>query len=972
MLKNNYFLSPQHYKNNLKLFQKFYTIYPKLEKDIFKLINYLRINSEKYLIEFNNYFQKSILVEILKEINKIEKKLHPFIIKKEISKAGKDYLDFLFENNIDKSYFNSNNRNKNCFNLKERLSKYGERSGKIFESVIINSGCAEDIVNKLIKDEKARKMILSQNMKYIGITCGFLPKWKSICTIIDIVQDFIAYKDMNTLNIDDESIKIINTLEFDENEFNFRNKKMLKNLENHDIHDNLCNDYSSKSILSNKISNNLISSKENNVKNDNIRDENNLNLLKGKKNINFSPIRNNYLNIFDNTISEHSKLISPLASYKSDAHLILKRNNSEIKKSLTSMKRINSNLNHDSNMYKQFSMTCKNTLGFANNRINNHILNYKFYKRNKDINMVNNDSENKIKVKKKIKLKNEKDLNNKYITERIREKEKIAMLNSLNEIKYKLKKEKEKNEGKSKKNEIDIEKYEIKNTNKKNVKKRDINSENIIKTEYDEIKDDKINNSISFDCNSYNLIEKEKYNINSNNNSTKSDIFFSQNDLLSNTSSKFFNKKHNLLFSHVIDINNFLSFKEEMMKQKLKANLKASNINKKNIEEKNESIKKNNFKIDNENISFKFDKAISNNSEVNIKQNEIENKMRNLNEYDYDNEDCYISKDKKEIKKLIRLYNKQRIEQKNKLNCYNTTNLSNENTNRKANRYSNTNNSNKKGTATFFYTKKEIRKEKEKEKEKEEEEKKIKVYKKQKLSGSNSYNKTIRKNNICINTPNNKINTLKNFFPRYIKTEISINENEIINKSHKNNLLTINNNFKEKKRIYSYIANRSKILNKKKGQEKLSTQNHYKNLEKNKFLSDKNLVETIKSPKNKIKSNYNENIETNVNSEINSNEYNNDNADKILKIDEYKFKNKEINTNIKYKKINNDTNKNYVYKKNKILENKNFNCYNKSLKKNIYLKTEINDKLFSKDNINLNSTKKKYLLSYKNTNISKK
>ena len=179
------FLSPQNIKRGKVIFPQYNFNFQGLEKQIFKLINYLRINPEKYLNEFNKYFQKEELDKIITELNNLNIKLFPFDTKKEISNAGNDYLDYLIEKAIDKPYFNFYNIDKTCFNLRERLSKYGQRYGKIFESVIINSKNSEEIVNKLIKDEKSRRMILSPNMKYIAITCGFLPKWNKVCTIIN-------------------------------------------------------------------------------------------------------------------------------------------------------------------------------------------------------------------------------------------------------------------------------------------------------------------------------------------------------------------------------------------------------------------------------------------------------------------------------------------------------------------------------------------------------------------------------------------------------------------------------------------------------------------------------------------------------------------------------------------------------------------------------------------------------------------
>ena len=45
-------------------------------------------------------------------------------------------------------------------NLRERLSKDGERTGKIFETVLFEVGNPDDIVNYILLEEKGRKMIL--------------------------------------------------------------------------------------------------------------------------------------------------------------------------------------------------------------------------------------------------------------------------------------------------------------------------------------------------------------------------------------------------------------------------------------------------------------------------------------------------------------------------------------------------------------------------------------------------------------------------------------------------------------------------------------------------------------------------------------------------------------------------------------------------------------------------------------------
>ena len=183
-----------------------------LEIKILSQINYFRVNPKSYLNYYKLHFDSNYIKNII--ISK-EKKLNSLKTKKEISLAGRDYLNYLIENNIPKTYFEINKGNKAYFNLQQILSKYGQRKGKIFESVIINSNSASEIVNKLIKDEKAIKMLLNPDMKYINITCGYVPKWKNICVIIDIIEDFITYNDSEKQ--ENSGIQILNEICLDEN-----------------------------------------------------------------------------------------------------------------------------------------------------------------------------------------------------------------------------------------------------------------------------------------------------------------------------------------------------------------------------------------------------------------------------------------------------------------------------------------------------------------------------------------------------------------------------------------------------------------------------------------------------------------------------------------------------------------------------------------------------------------------------------
>ena len=65
MSNKNYYLSPTSYLNNKSLLSQNNLNYIKLEKEILHLINYLRINPEKYLNEYNDYFENEDIDTII-------------------------------------------------------------------------------------------------------------------------------------------------------------------------------------------------------------------------------------------------------------------------------------------------------------------------------------------------------------------------------------------------------------------------------------------------------------------------------------------------------------------------------------------------------------------------------------------------------------------------------------------------------------------------------------------------------------------------------------------------------------------------------------------------------------------------------------------------------------------------------------------------------------------------------------------
>ncbi len=204
--------------------------YLQLEKDIFNSINNLRSNPSDFC---NNLYQKEKKqnckqIEIMNFIENINNKesLKPYKEIPELSEAARNLL-----NNIELHYKKYHNLNMKeidpaCLNLRNRLSNYGERTGRIFETVLFKMDNPEDIVNHILKEEKGRNMLLSYKMKYIGISCDIISS-NLICTIIDIVQDFVPYKDKNNnVNINEN---IDNIIDININD-NFNKKINTRNL----------------------------------------------------------------------------------------------------------------------------------------------------------------------------------------------------------------------------------------------------------------------------------------------------------------------------------------------------------------------------------------------------------------------------------------------------------------------------------------------------------------------------------------------------------------------------------------------------------------------------------------------------------------------------------------------------------------------------------------------------------------------
>ena len=183
---------------------KLSSTFSKLEHDIYSLINFLRKNPLEFcnnLIQKNKYKTNQEQNEIINFLQDIHSKkiLKPFIEIQELSLAAKSLLNRIILHYKNNHSLNLKELEPTKKNLRARLSKYGERTGKIFETVLFELDNPDEIINHILREEKGRNMLLSQEMKFIGVSCDLIDT-NLLCTVIDVVQDFIPFKNSNNKN----------------------------------------------------------------------------------------------------------------------------------------------------------------------------------------------------------------------------------------------------------------------------------------------------------------------------------------------------------------------------------------------------------------------------------------------------------------------------------------------------------------------------------------------------------------------------------------------------------------------------------------------------------------------------------------------------------------------------------------------------------------------------------------------------
>ena len=564
-------------------------ILPQLEKDIYVLINYIRTNP----LDFSNNLiknskNKNLTEDQINLIKFLEEKynkdpLLPFHEVPEISLAAKNLLNTISQNEAESANKGQKKLKASSLNLRTRLSNYGIRTGRIFSNVIFGIEKPEDIVNHILKGENGRNMLLSNKMKFIGIGCCLLPSNK-VCAVIDIVQDFLPFKQSKRNNINIKyNINNINKKDINKEKENNIDPKMNV----------VINNTNNNEYIPNIINNN----KHNNKRKKNLINENS----------------NNNINVYKTPEVLTSMESSQQKSYKSYNIII---NNNKIIPIRNNLNNINENKGKDEND-NYFNLRDNKELKFEINSCN----------------IGTNKSKSVYGFKLKCGNRGNSNIN-RY--QKLNRKEKLEILHKINQ---------RKNNNSMVKNNTNFENLIPLSPNYSKNKKK-LNTENEYFSPIAPFYSRKIYNNNDSDSNNYEFNETMPNYISPN----------LDNDF------------------KLSEIKNDLIMIKNQLKEELK--LKVKNELKKEIKQEYKETKENDKKNQNRNdsksniIYHKRNKSdfFMKNKKENISVQKKEIKQNNYQSFDNNNNNknnLYVKeehriKNKNEIKKLIRLYNKEK------------------------------------------------------------------------------------------------------------------------------------------------------------------------------------------------------------------------------------------------------------------------------------------------------------------------
>ena len=119
-------------------------------------------------------------------------KVPPLEIDKNLETSSNDLLYHIISADDGSSELEFSEEEKKRNSLKERLKKFNLMPIYHVDLVIIGVDDAIDVLANILINNNHRKKILSPEMKYIGISSGFLPS-ERLCVVIDIVNSFRYY-----------------------------------------------------------------------------------------------------------------------------------------------------------------------------------------------------------------------------------------------------------------------------------------------------------------------------------------------------------------------------------------------------------------------------------------------------------------------------------------------------------------------------------------------------------------------------------------------------------------------------------------------------------------------------------------------------------------------------------------------------------------------------------------------------------
>ena len=223
-----------------------------MEHDIYNFINLIRQHPFKLIKYLKNAEIKNNIGEY--ELNQLINFIHnlsmknisfpPLIQNGELSKLSNDLLNYIINIKNTEGEIKYNLLKNPNINLRKRANPELIIRGKYYEGIVLESNSLFQIICYILKDIKGQNVLFNENIKYIGIACGYIENKENIyinkrpgkiCTIIDLVQDF------EVINLNNNNLSYLHNKKYADKESNiytkstptfYNNNGKAKNLKN--------------------------------------------------------------------------------------------------------------------------------------------------------------------------------------------------------------------------------------------------------------------------------------------------------------------------------------------------------------------------------------------------------------------------------------------------------------------------------------------------------------------------------------------------------------------------------------------------------------------------------------------------------------------------------------------------------------------------------------------------------------------